>query len=666
MNRTAAAVRGDADGGAVLPPVSSASVAAASHRSPPHPSEEMVAAPSLASVTEIDLSGELAVVVADLVAVDPMQLGVLLRARAGPARDAWLDAVRARLAPTALRKIPVNVGVDRLIGGLDLGATLRAGRPVLDRGLLARLDGEIALLVMAERISGETVAQIAAALDTGEVNLERDGLAARLPARFGAIALDESDRADAVGWPQDDGVSPALRDRLAIHLDFTLARTTAMRLAPDLPRLADARRRLAVVTTDDRLLVMLTEVAAALGVASLRAVLFALAVARAAAALAGRNFVAEDDVAAAVTLVLAPRATRVPRAAPREDDAADPDAADDGPRDETDREADAQAEQPPATPPADDPSTAGPQPGVEDQPPDTERPDHGDGMTVEMLVEAAAAALPRGLIDALAAGPVAGPAARGRGLGAAQASTRTGRPIGVRAGLPQAGARVSLIETLKAAAPWQPVRRREDPAGTRLLVRPEDVRVRRFRDRRETVTVFVVDASGSVARTRLAEAKGAVELMLGESYARRDQVALIVLNGRTAALALPPTRSLTRAKRLLAALPGGGGTPLAAGLDLGAALADEVRRKGRTPTLVLLGDCRANVARSGAGDRVTARQEALASARRLRAGGIGCIVIDTARTSGADARALAATAGARYLWLPRADAAAIQTATRSA
>ena len=37
---------------------------------------------------------------------------------------------------------------------------------------------------------------------------------------------------------------------------------------------------------------------------------------------------------------------------------------------------------------------------------------------------------------------------------------------------------------------------------------------------------------------------------------------------------LPPTRSLVRAKRSLAGLPGGGGTPLAAGIDAAAALAD--------------------------------------------------------------------------------------------
>ena len=116
---------------------------------------------------------------------------------------------------------------------------------------------------------------------------------------------------------------------------------------------------------------------------------------------------------------------------------------------------------------------------------------------------------------------------------------------------------------------------------------------------RETTTIFVVDASGSAALHRLAEAKGAVELLLADCYIRRDQVALIAFRGSAAELLLPPTRSLARAKRSLAGLPGGGGTPLAAGLDAAFALSDSIRRKGQTPTVIVLTDGRANIARDG-------------------------------------------------------------------
>ena len=114
--------------------------------------------------------------------------------------------------------------------------------------------------------------------------------------------------------------------------------------------------------------------------------------------------------------------------------------------------------------------------------------------------------------------------------------------------------------SLRAAAPWQPIRRRERTAVAdhRIEVRADDLRVTQFKQRTRTTTIFVVDAPGSTALNRLAEAKGAVELVLADCYVRRDRVALLAFRGGGAELLLPPTRSLVRAKRSLAGLPGGG------------------------------------------------------------------------------------------------------------
>jgi magnesium chelatase subunit D len=248
-----------------------------------------------------------------------------------------------------------------------------------------------------------------------------------------------------------------------------------------------------------------------------------------------------------------------------------------------------------------------------------------------------------------------------------------GRPIGARRGEPRAGVRINVVETLRAAAPWQPLRRREagllqgqGRASPRIEIRSEDFRVTRYRQRTQTTAIFVVDASGSSALHRLAEAKGAVELLLSDCYVRRDQVALIAFRGNSAEIMLPPTRSLVRAKRSLAGLPGGGGTPLAAGIDAAVALADAVRRRGETPIVILLTDGRANVARDPAKGREAAEEEALAAARRLRAANVTTLVVDTSPRPQRKAECLATAMQARYLPLPYADATTLSTAIRSA
>jgi magnesium chelatase subunit D len=190
--------------------------------------------------------------------------------------------------------------------------------------------------------------------------------------------------------------------------------------------------------------------------------------------------------------------------------------------------------------------------------------------------------------------------------------------------------------------------------------------VQRYRERAQTTTIFAVDASGSQALNRLAEAKGAVELLLADCYVRRDQVALIVFRGPGAEIVLPPTRSLVRAKRSLAGLPGGGGTPLAAGIDAGFALADAVRRQGGTPTLVFLTDGRANVSRDGIGGRDRAEADAVEAARRLRAASFATLLVDIAPRPSDVARRIGTEMGAVYLPLPQGDAKALDRVVRAA
>jgi magnesium chelatase subunit D len=582
----------------------------------------VLADPSLADALWAD-----ALAAAALFAIDPVGTGgILVRAAAGPVRDQWLALLRDMLpADARLRRMPARIEDGRLLGGLDLAATLRAGRPVAERGLLA--DADIVLVAMAERLPPSTAARLGAVLDNGEVAVERDGLTLRLPARPGIVAFDE-------GAAEDERAPAALADRQAFHLALdAIGRAAATPDGPSRADVATARSLLPRVTAEPGILDALCGTALALGVFSLRAPLLALRAAHAAAALAGRTDVATEDAELAARLVLAPRATRLP-AQEQAEDAAEPE-----PEPE-------QQDAGGAQPDADDSDAA------------------ADRTLDDMVLAAAAASIPAGLLALLAQGRAPRTAAAGR-AGLPVKAARRGRPFGVRQGEPRGGNRLNVIETLRAAAPWQTLRRRAGDSAApapRIAIRREDFRIVRFRHRSETTTIFVVDASGSAALQRLAEAKGAVELLLAECYVRRDKVALLAFRGQGAELLLPPTSSLVRAKRNLAGLPGGGGTPIAAAIDAACLLADAVRRRGQTPSIVFLTDGRANIARDGTPGRARAQQEALAAARQLAASGFAALLLDTSPRPAPQAEQLAAAMAARYRPLPYADAGALSAA----
>jgi magnesium chelatase subunit D len=165
-----------------------------------------------------------------------------------------------------------------------------------------------------------------------------------------------------------------------------------------------------------------------------------------------------------------------------------------------------------------------------------------------------------------------------------------------------------VLATLRAAAPKQKLRGAK--AQGRIAIRAEDFHVHRYQQHSSSCLILALDASGSAALQRLAEAKGAVELLLQQSYARRDSVCIVAFRGAHAQLLLPMTRSLVRAKRAMTGLPGGGGTPLALALKMACEQAAQLHRQGVTPILVVLSDGRANVTLQGLGGRAQAQADA--------------------------------------------------------
>lgn len=592
-----------------------------------------------------------AATIAALFAVDPVGLGgVAVRAPACDNRDQWLALLKSLLpAQTPLRRVPLNINDTALLGGLDLGATLQAGKPMALQGLLSQADGGVLVLAMAERMSLSSAARFGHVLDTGVVALQRDGLDTSAKAKLGLVALDE-------GASDDEQMPAGLADRLAFRL--LMGAQDAGEEGPEwtAQEVLSARQRLPRVTMDDEAVQALCAAALALGIDSLRASVFAVRVARAAAALAGSDTVEEEHTGVAARLVLAPRASRLPPAPEPENETPDsPEDTEQQPEQSTSEPQEAQQQN---------------ESNADDEPSDTkdEAPSLPENLA-DLVLAAAQAAMPAGLLARLKMGqlqraktPTSGSA------GALQKNALRGRPVGARKGEPRAGQRINVLETLRAAAPWQRLRQRQiaptDGQKPRIVVRKEDFHVTRFRQSGQTTTVFVVDASGSSALNRLAEAKGAVELLLADCYVRRDSVAVLAFRGQSAELILPPTRSLARAKRSLAGLPGGGGTPLAHAIDASMLLADQLRKKGETPIVVLLTDGKGNIARDGRPGRAQAATDALAAATEMRLRGFSTLLVDTSPQAQDAAKHLANAMGAHYLALPYAGANALNQAVR--
>lgn len=520
-----------------------------------------------------------------LLALDPAGLGgIVLRARPGPARDAFL-----RFLPSDALRLHPALSLDALDGGIDVAASLADGTMVRHKGLLETNMG-FYVLTMAERCPPLMVARLCTVLDSDQGH--------------SIIALDE-------GAEEDEKLPASLADRLAFHISLEGLGHHDVEPLPDV----QGNVMPEAVEVPGDLLTELVTLAVVLGIHSLRAPSLALRAAQANAALNQRKMLHPDDVLIAAELVYAPRATRLPQEKPEEQEAA-------------------------------------PQEQPDPQQTDTETL----SIPQDILLAAIKTALPPDLLENSCSNK--GKTGTGSGAGRKRIGNRRGRPLPAREG-PAKGAnpRVDLMATLRAAVPWQTLRKTQgNERRNGPIIYPSDLRYRRFEDLSDRLLIFAVDASGSAALARLAEAKGAVELLLAEAYARRDHVSLVSFRGDGAETLLPPTRSLVQTKRRLAELPGGGGTPLAAGLQVGLETAIPALRKGLTPVLIVLTDGRSNVALDGTPDRAQAAKDATQIAQQIAQTGMSSIVIDTGRRPERSLRQLAETLGGRYVSLPRADA----------
>ena len=203
---------------------------------------------------------------------------------------------------------------------------------------------------------------------------------------------------------------------------------------------------------------------------------------------------------------------------------------------------------------------------------------------------------------------------------------------------------LALVDTLRAAAPYQRLRaatvveqeklatqpqQLEQQGGKALsiVVKPQDYRRKAREKRVGAYQLFVVDASGSMAaRHRMEATKAAILSLLRDSYVHRDSVGLIAFRKESAEVLLPFTRSVERAERLLASMPTGGKTPLAHGLRMAYTMCDRLLRshKAERIQIICITDGRAT-----SGDSEDPVSESKQWARILGTLPVDCIVIDT-------------------------------------